>query len=277
MDPLLTIKLLGAPQILRQDTPVAGFITRKAEALFYYLIVTQRTHMRDALAALLWADDDQQRARKNLRDITSNLRELLGDYLLITRNSIAFDHSRPYWLDIERFQTHLQQATPALAIEETLRAITLYRGEFLEGFHIRGAPNFEEWMLFEREHLHKAYIQGQYTLATRYLDQQDYHAAVLMAQRLLATEPWQERAHRQLMMGLAGSGRINEALAQYAICCRVLADELGLEPMAETTALYQQIRSGAYDKVTSDKVASDKVTRWQGGKVRGWQGGKVAR
>lgn len=256
MDSVLKVKLLGAPQTLRDDTPITGFITRKAEALFYYLAVTQRTHTRDTLAALLWPEDDQQRARKNLRDITSNLRELLGDYLLITRSTLAFDHSRPYWLDCERFQTHLQQATPALAIEETLRAMDLYRGEFLEGFHVRGAPNFEEWMLFEREHLHKAYIQGQYTLATRYLDNYDYHAAVLATQRLLAIEPWQERAHRQLMIGLAGSGRINEALAQYAVCCRVLADELGLEPMAETTTLYQQIRSGAYDKVTSDKVTS---------------------
>jgi DNA-binding SARP family transcriptional activator/predicted ATPase len=257
---MLKVKLLGAPQLIRDDTPITGFITRKAEALFFYLVVTQRMHMRDALATLFWADDDQQRARKNLRDITSNLRELLGDYLLITRSTIAFDSSRPYWLDTERFQTHLQQATPALAIEETLRAIDLYRGEFLEGFHVRGAPNFEEWMLFEREHLHKAYIQGQYTLATRYLDHQDYHAAVLVTQRLLAIEPWQERAHRQLMVALAGSGRINEALAQYTICCRILADELGLEPMAETTALYHQIRSGAYDKVTSDKVTGDKMT-----------------
>lgn len=260
MDPVLKINLLGAPQLLRNDTPIAGFITRKAEALFFYLVVTQRTHMRDALATLFWADDDQQRARKNLRDIISNLRELLGDYLLITRSTIAFDNSRPYWLDIEQFQSYLQQATPAFAIGETLRAIDLYYGEFLEGFHVRGAPNFEEWMLFEREHLHKAYIQGQYTLATCYLDIQDYHAAVLVTQRLLAIEPWQERAHRQLMIGLAGSGRINEALAQYATCCRVLTDELGLEPMAETTALYQQIRSGAYDKVTSDRVTSDKVT-----------------
>lgn len=261
MAPLLTIRLLGAPQIIRQDTPITGFITRKAEALFFYLAVTQRTHTRDALAALLWAEDDQQRARKNLRDITSNLRELLGDYLLITRSTITFDNSQSYWLDTERFQSHLQQATPALAIEETLCAIDLYRGEFLEGFHVRGAPTFEEWMLFEREHLHKAYIQGQYTLATRYLDNQDYHAAVLVTQRLLAIEPWQERAHRQQMMGLAGSGRINEALAQYATCCRVLADELGLEPMAETTALYHQIRSGAYNPVEPKRAGGqgDKV------------------
>lgn len=243
----LTVRLFGAPQITLGDVPVTNFITRKAEALFLYLVATKRPHMRDALATLLWADEDHQRTKKNLRDILPNLREQLGDYLLITRDSIAFHATLPYWLDLELFQTHLQPMN--LSIENIHTAIGLYRGEFLEGFYVRDAPQFEEWMLLERERLHGAYIQGLYTLAAHHIEQQDYFAALVVTQRLLAIEPWQEKAHRQQMISLAGSGRINEALTQYATCRRLLADELGLEPMAETTALYEQIRNGVYARL----------------------------
>lgn len=240
----LTIRLFGAPQISLGDAPVTDFITRKAEALFLYLVATQRPHTRDALANLLWDDPDHQRTKKNLRDILPNLRERFGEYLLITRDSITFNSTLPYWLDLKLFQTQLQQTKPS--VEGIYTAIGLYRGEFLEGFHVRSAPAFEEWMLLERERLHEAYVQGLHTLADHYIVQQDYFAALVITQRLLAIEPWQEKAHRQQMISLAGSGRINEALTQYATCCRILADELGLEPMAETTALYEQLRNGAF-------------------------------
>ncbi len=43
---------------------------------------------------------------------------------------------------------------------------------------------------------------------------------------------------------LALNGQRDSALAQYETCRRVLADELGLDPTPETTALYEQIRDG---------------------------------
>lgn len=247
MHELLTIRLFGAPQIAFGERPITDFITRKAEALFLYLAATQRPHTRDALATLLWAEEEHQRAKKNLRDILPNLRDQLGDYLLITRESITINTKCAYWVDLQHFQTHLQHNSAN--IEEIHDAVSLYRGEFMEGFHVRSAPNFEEWMLLERERLHKTYMQSLHTLAAYHIDQQDYFAALVVTQRLLAIEPWQEKAHRQQMISLAGSGRVNEALAQYATCQRILADELGLEPMAETTALYDQIRNGTYERL----------------------------
>ena len=66
----------------------------------------------------------------------------------------------------------------------------------------------------------------------------------LPAQRHVELEPWSERAHRQWMRALAASGQRGAALAQYETCRQVLAEELGVEPGAETTALYERIRGG---------------------------------
>ena len=63
------------------------------------------------------------------------------------------------------------------------------------------------------------------------------------ASRLLAFDPWREEAHRQRMSALARAGQRSAALAQYQTCRRILDKELGVEPSAETTALYEQIRN----------------------------------
>ena len=71
----------------------------------------------------------------------------------------------------------------------------------------------------------------------------NYEQAQHYARRQLELEPWREEAHRQLMRVLAASGQRSAALAQYNQCRKTLADELGVEPDAETVALYEQIRS----------------------------------
>ena len=240
----LKISLLGAPQVELDGTPVTGFVTRKAEALFYYLAATGRMHTRDALAALFWPDTSDSRAKKNLRDLLFNLRQLLGDYLIITRNTLTFAQDRPYWLDVEQLRTQVKQATSSAGLEALHNVIALYHGEFLEGFFVRDAIAFEEWMLLEREQLHEVHLHVLSRLADYYIAVQDYSAALPFTQKLLALQPWHEQAHRQQMLCLAHTGRLREALAQYHLCRELLANELALVPTPETTNLYELLRSG---------------------------------
>jgi DNA-binding SARP family transcriptional activator len=81
----LHITLLGSPGVSLDGRPVTGFVSTKAQALVYYLAATGRSHTRDALAGLLWSDVPDATARKNLRDVLSNLRRLIDPYLLISR------------------------------------------------------------------------------------------------------------------------------------------------------------------------------------------------
>jgi predicted ATPase len=112
----------------------------------------------------------------------------------------------------------------------------------------------------QREALHTLTVQGGYTLAERYWQQADYQNGLAATQRLLQWEPWHEAGHRLQMQLLAATGQRAAALAHYERCRVILAKELGVEPEAATVALYEQIRTGAFDKVTSDRVTSDKVT-----------------
>jgi hypothetical protein len=126
---------------------------------------------------------------------------------------------------------------------------------------VRNAPLFEEWMLLKREQLRDMFIDALQTLATRYLQQQDYHAALKITRRLLNIAPWHENAHQRQMQALCGLGQRSTALAQYQICCRILSTEFNVPPNEETTRIYEQIKTAANnpdaDAPSIDSAASD--------------------
>lgn len=240
---VLQLSLLGAPKLLRNGTVIGGFITRKAEALFYYLAVTKRPHTRAALAALLWPEMSEQSARKNLRDVVASLRKVVGDHLLISHQTLAMDPAQPYWVDVAVLSSVLADPRNA-PLAELREALGLYHGEFLEGFYVLHAIPFDEWARQKREECHTLVLHGLHLLADRYLATGEYDAGLTATRRLLLLDPWNEEAHRKQMLLFALAGQRSGALAQYQSCVQILADELRVEPMPETTALYRQIRDG---------------------------------
>lgn len=235
----LSLSYLGGIQIPRS----ASFISNKVPALLAYLAVTRRAHSRDKLAALLWGEMSDADAKNNLRQALANLRKYFGDELTVTRDSIQFTGDA--FVDSIEFDSALRSASsldaqPASVIlTDSLR---LYSGDFLEGFHVRDAPDFEDWMLTERARLRELALQALHRLAEIQLSRADYPAALEATSRLLAFDLWREEAHRQRMFALARAGQRSAALAQYQTCRRILEKELGVEPSSETTALYEQIR-----------------------------------
>jgi DNA-binding SARP family transcriptional activator len=100
-DPL-QLRLFGSPQITWQDKPVVGFVSNKVRALLIYLAVTGRTHSREALAELLWADTPASK-RENLKKALSNLRNLDGVTLIEEgQQLVALDLDR-CWVDVAEF------------------------------------------------------------------------------------------------------------------------------------------------------------------------------
>jgi DNA-binding SARP family transcriptional activator/predicted ATPase len=243
----LSLSLLGPFQATLDGQPVTGFKSNKVRALLAYLAVeADRPHRREVLAGLLWPDWPDRDALSNLRYALSNLRRVIGDrkaelpFLLITRDTLQFDAASDYWLDVTAF-TDLTGLRDLSGLE---KAVALYRGSFLEGFSVGDSPAFEEWALFTREQIGRQMSSALHRLAATYEQCGEYEQAQSYAWRQVELEPWDEAAHQQLMRTLALGGQRGAALAQYESCRRLLAEELGVEPAAETTRLYEQIRDG---------------------------------
>ncbi len=259
MESALQIRVLGGLHIARHGAPLANFVSNKAPALLVYLAMTQHPHSRDALAALLWGELSDTDAKNNLRQALSNLRKLIEPHLIITRETVEFNPSVPATLDAASFERLLTQSADGKApignhhwqrlddspstIQQLQSAVALYQGDFLAGFFVRDAPEFEEWMLAQRARLRELAVHALHTLTEFHLSRSAHTRAIDYATRLLTWDAWREEAHRQLMLALARSGQRAAALAQYAMCRRILDKELSVEPSAETTKLYERIRA----------------------------------
>lgn len=256
----LDIQLLGTLQISLDGNPLTGFATDKARALLAYLAL-ENTHpqRRDALATLLWPDQPENKARQNLRQTLLYLRQALNDddqcaapFLLVDRETVQLNPAGDYHLDVSEFENlhatcqqhaHRRQENCLPCLQRMARMAGLYRGEFLEHFFVGDSTLFEEWATLKREWLHREAIEALFALSDYYTRRGELARARQAAWRQVELEPWREEAHRQLMRLLALEGKRSAALAQYETCRRVLAQELGVEPMAETMALYERIKS----------------------------------
>jgi formylglycine-generating enzyme required for sulfatase activity/DNA-binding SARP family transcriptional activator/energy-coupling factor transporter ATP-binding protein EcfA2 len=180
----------------------------------------------------------------------ANLRKNLGPYFVIDRETVSFNPKSNVWFDVTWLETLLasvrdhedRAAFSRKEFEHLIEAVNLYQGEFLEGFFVRDASQFEAWVTVEREHLHRLVVDAFAKLVSLHIDQGQYAEGVEQAARWLQLDPMMEKAHRQMMRLLAFSGRPGEALRQYSECVRVLDDELGLAPSQKTVALYEAIQ-----------------------------------
>ena len=254
--------LLGSLQISLDQQPVTGFESNKVRALLVYLMVeADRPHSRDTLLGLLWPDRSEVAARRNLSQALANLRRTIGDtsrqspFLHITRDAIQLNRESDYELDVTSFRSlltmcqqhiHRRLETCRSCGERLQQAVELYRGDFLEHFYVSEGETFEEWVAIHRERLHQEALDALYHLTQHFEWRGDYAQALRYAQRQLECDPWREEAHRQVMRSLALTEQRSAALAQYEVCRHVLAEELGAEPSEETTALYEQIKAGAF-------------------------------
>jgi DNA-binding SARP family transcriptional activator/predicted GNAT family acetyltransferase len=207
----LRLTLLGQTAIHKDGAPVTGFKSNKAVATLCYVAVSGQPVARTTLVGLLWSELSEANAQMNLRHVIANLRELVGEYLAITRQTVALAQESRYWLDVEHFASRVTSGNPA----EVSSALALYQGDFLAGLEVRQAPLFEEWVSTQRTRLRDLAVQAWQQLADQAENAGDTAAALVHLRRLLALEPWREPAHRQIMRLLAHSGQVNAALAQY--------------------------------------------------------------
>ena len=219
---------------------VPRFRSRRTVGLLGYLAAERRPIGREHLAALLWPDEAPSKGRANLSRELHNLAQILPDCWESDRQSVAFVPSANTIVDLYQL--------PQLEGQERWgEAAELLGGEFLEGLNLNHNPEFENWLLGERERWRgcaevvlRRVIEG-HTRRGRYTD------ALQHAQRLLQLAPWDEGTHRQVMRLLAWTGQRGDARRQFKICKRALREELEVEPAVETIALYEQIHDGKLD------------------------------
>ncbi|MEM7799885.1 MAG: BTAD domain-containing putative transcriptional regulator [Chloroflexota bacterium] len=238
----LNLSFFGSFQATLNQIPITNFRSTKVQGLLIYLVLaSDQGHARDELAALFWPDEPDSVARKNLRQALYRLRQLLGDieeadrpFLLISRTTVQWNQSGQTSLDVTDF-------LDALDRKAFDKAVSHYTGDLLPTFRC-DSESFDRWLQKEREQLIQLNLNALTILTDQRLEKGDFQSAKSLAQRQLTQVPWREKAHRQLIQAYMLAGERGTAIAQYERCRAILAEELGIEPTAETKQLAKQIR-----------------------------------
>lgn len=247
--PRAEVRLLGGFEVRVDGRTVSGFESQKVRGLLAFLAVSRGTfHGRERLAELFWPDHEPAAARSSLRQALYNLRSTLAQGtgwqpIVATHQAVSLDRGPEVWVDVEAFEEGLRRRST-----ETLDAsVQLYRGDFLSGCPVRGGEELDTWIEEQQERLREGAIQALRALIDHHRDRGGpgaaggYRLAIQHAQRLLALDPLAEEAHRELMSLYGASGRRGRALSQFEELRHRLDRELGVEPSAETHALYRAI------------------------------------
>jgi DNA-binding SARP family transcriptional activator len=248
----LKLWLLGAPRLERDGVPLKVG-RRKAMALLAYLALTGSAHRREALAALLWPDYGEVEAHAYLRQALWALKQALGqEQIEAEREAVSLVRNADFELDVDEFRRllatcrthgHLAQEVCPACLVSLGQAMALYRDDLLAGFTLPDTPDFDEWQFFQRESLRRELVEVLERLVRGYSARGELEPAIAHARRWLALDPLHEPAQRQLMQLYASAGQEAAALRQYQECVRILKEELGVPPAAETTALYEAIKA----------------------------------
>ena len=232
-----SLRMLGPLQLKRLGETITNFRSQRAIALLVYLVCEERPIPRAELVELFWPDKTAQQGRANLRWVLNYLGKLLPNCWEIDRQTAVFQASSGV-VDIYQLRQALDQGDMAALAT----AVATIQGSFMRGFYLDASPEFETWLLTEREKWQRQIQTAFKRLITFYKRQGEVALALSLAQQWLALDPWQEEAHRLIMELQARQGQFNEALAQYETCRRILAEELGVEPTAVTLNLHQRLK-----------------------------------
>lgn len=226
---MLKVNLFGIPTVEYNENEVK-FPFKKADALFYYLLLVKRT-TRDHLVNLFWSDSEENVAKKNLRNAIYIIKKTLGVEILVSpqRSMVELNNSIELNLDVDIFDM------------DNERAVTVYKGLLLDGLNLKDCENFDNWLINQRQYYEGIYIQKTLKVASEALLAKNYKLAIQSCKKLIEIDPFDEAVYRMLMKGYFESGRYDKSLSIYEDLTRLLEEELAISPDLQTTELYQLI------------------------------------
>ncbi|HEY0379700.1 MAG TPA: BTAD domain-containing putative transcriptional regulator [Pyrinomonadaceae bacterium] len=248
----LTINLLGAVEVYRDPArpfaPDAWKTKRSRDLLCFVASRRHRRTSKDAILDAFWPDAELTTAEKNFYPTMSLVRKALNSNQPVRQNFLVYrdgeyllDPAFTYRIDLEEFDQLVAQGEAALrsrdqeAVTDAFeRAVALSRGDFMQG-------SYDDWVEEQRSYYREQYVRLLETLAKAALKAEDWSRSLHYAQRILRDDSFREDVHAMLMRAHAALGNRVAVREQYEELRRLLREELGVEPTAETQRVYREM------------------------------------
>ncbi len=251
--PLCRVKLFGGLEVNVGGRVVTEreWRKRKARLLFAMLVIRGGQDVpRDQVLDYLWPDMDEARAKNNLYVIWSAMKSALSPEagknepcpFISNTGAVCRVVADSVRSDVEEFDHVLAQArealnggNPADALRPYERLAEIYRGELLPG------DVYDDWFAQVRDEYRATYADAMLQAASILRSRDDHLGALTFVRRALNQDPWREDLYQAALACQIGAGQRSAAIDTYLQCRARLSEDLGLEPSAETRALYDEI------------------------------------
>jgi DNA-binding SARP family transcriptional activator len=234
------------PLLVRNGDAVVPVPAARHRVLLAALLLHAGTMVpADTLAEIVWGGDPPPGAEVTLRSHVSRLRRVLGPDVrerVVTRYHGYLIEAGEEEVDLLRFRRLCREGAAAARNGEREQA----RESLDEALGLwRGAPltdvPCELLLRDELPGLEELRLQALEWRADAELGLGCHHELTAELLPLIATHPFRERFHAQLMLAQYRCGRQAEALATYQSARQMLAEALGADPGPELRDLHQRI------------------------------------
>lgn len=247
----LRVYMLGRFRIFRgaHEIQAREWQREKARQLLQLLLTYRGMWLqREQICAWLWPDSEPAAAERQFKVTLNALNNVLEPRrpprvapFFIRRQGLAYSFAPSYgcWIDVDEFELRTAGAPgrdPEVEIRSRRTAFHLYRGDYL------AEALYDPWTLEERERLLARHLASTATLASLLVDRGDFDEAIDLCEHIIRRDRGYEEAYQTLMRAYARAGSRSQALRAYARCVQALQDELGIEPLPETTDLCERIK-----------------------------------
>jgi len=240
-----SICLFGVYPIRIDGEPCYLGISGATQKLFQYLLLAAGKEIRrELLAEIFWSRSSVGRQRSALNSAIWRIKQQLTDIDgidLVCNGPTVFLQVAP---DVSNDAKELSEIVHGISLNEPLDERNVER--LCVALNKCDAPIMEgvtsDWVLTEREKMFNIKIRGMTMLMHWRGEQRRYEDALEVGRRLLAEDPFREAAQCEVMWLYVLNGQRARALRQYEEYRELLRDELDIDPMPETLALYNHIR-----------------------------------
>jgi DNA-binding SARP family transcriptional activator len=205
-----------------------------AQRLLALLALWNQPRSRGFIAGTLWLDTGDRQAAASLRSALWRLRKSRVDLVHVGPGG-RLSLSPKVSVDVHRLVAVAQQLRSAGPVAEV--GEQLFEVDLLPGWD-------DEWLRTERERLRQIRLSALEHLADRRLADGDVDGAIRAGTSAVRCGPLRESSHRVLIRAHVVAGNYGEAIRQYELYRRLLADGLGLTPSPHIQDLMAPLLSG---------------------------------
>lgn len=244
---MLQIRLLGKTKISYNGEFLDKQLSTKAQALIYLLIVNKGKFLsREKIMAYLWPDSSEDAARYNLRYNLWQLKKLIpednsGEILVLSeKDGCLLNEKYSFTCDLVDISEYcFTKAT----IEELLYIRSLFCGEVMEGWYLKGCNEFNDMILYERMRSESIQVSLLKTLADLFEKNHMPEKALETWKEMAFVDVDNEDIAYNIMRLYIKIGNRVAAINHYKKFEANLWDNLNIAPKEEIQQLYRELTS----------------------------------